>query len=395
MRMDSRYAATPADAIENLLDVPGPGKQRDKDPIAVVARSSYLGDEHVCERATPYSTEMYRLTGIAPIVALVACGSSPTAPDSTADRTLPASHAPALRIVADGVIDITSGESRALEIEERDATGPIRRSASMYSWSSSNTNVVAMDEGGVMRAGPGLGEAIVTARSSTGVQASARIWVQLPEGTPSGFRITLAYGEGVPDEWRPRFRSAADRWERVIRASLLPIDVGAALRGQDAWCFGLPEEMFSGIETGTRVWIGRHTGVGTGGGVCLARSMPSSTAAVGWIKVGGLNEPPFVPSAFLTLHEMGHALGLVGIPPAEQPAWLDRSAQIYRGPLALEGHRRQFGKTIDSLSLSSGHWQFFEDVMSTQRQVTTITQVSVGALMDLGYPAAWYGADGR
>jgi hypothetical protein len=352
----------------------------------------------MCRENTTRPTEMHRLAWIVPVVVILACGPTPTAPDSAADQTSQAPPAPALRIVADPVVDITSGESRALEIEESDAAGPpIRQPASIYSWSSSDTNVVAIDGAGVMRAGPGLGEAIVTARSSTGLHASARIWVQLPEGTPSAFRISLVYGEGVPDEWRPGFRSAADRWERVIRASLPPIDLGAAPRGQEAWCHGLPEEMFSGVETGTRVWVGRHENVGTGGGVCLARSMPSSTAAVGWIKVGGLNESPFVPSAFLTLHEMGHALGLVGLLPVQQPAWLDRSgsAQIYRGPLALEGHRRQFGSTMDSLSLASGHWQLFEDVMSTGRQVTTITQVSVGALMDLGYPAAWYGADRR
>lgn len=342
------------------------------------------------------STEMCRLAVIAPVLVLAACSANPTAPDGAADQTPPVVQAPALRIVGAPVIDMTSGESRALEIEETDATGPpVRRPPSMYGWSSSDRNVVAIDAAGVMRAGPGLGEAIVTARSSTDIQASARIWVQLPEGTPSAFRITLVYGEGVPDEWRPRFRAAADRWERAIRASLPPFDIGAAPRGPDAWCHGLPEEMFTGVETGTRVFVGRHENVGTGGGVCLARPMPSPTAAVGWIKVGGLTEPAFLPSGFLTLHEMGHALGLVGVFPGPHPAWLNQSAQIYRGPLALEGYRRQLGRTIDSLSLTGGHWQFFEDVMSTQRQTTTITQISVGALMDLGYPAAWYGADGR
>jgi hypothetical protein len=256
--------------------------------------------------------------------------------------------------------------------------------------------VAAIDATGTVRAGPSLGGALITARSSGGVETVARVWVQPPQAMPSTFRITLVFGEGVPDDWRPRFRSAADRWERVIRASLPPIDLGAAPPRQDAWCHGLPDAMFGGVETGTRVFVGRHENVGTGGGVCIARPVPFPTSAVGWIKVGGLNEPAFLPSAFLTLHEMGHALGLVGVLPPPQPSWIDSSGRSYIGPLALEGHRRQFGRTVDSLSLSSGHWLVFEDVMSAiQRQTTTITRVSVGALMDLGYPAAWYGADDR
>ena len=345
--------------------------------------------EHQACSARPRCIDLLLLTAV---LALAACGASPTAPDAGAPHTPQGTQA-ALRVIADPVIDMTPGESRALEIEELDSTArPVRHPASMYDWSSSDTNIIAVDGAGLMRAGPGLGEAIVTARSS---EAAVRVWVQVPEGVASGFRITLVYGDGVPDEWRPRFQFAADRWERVIRASLPPIVVEAPARS-DASCHGLPQEMLTGIETGTRVFIGRHENVGTGGGVCLARPMPSPTSAVGWIKVGGLNDPtPFLPDHWLTVHEMGHALGLVGVFPAPHPSWIDRTARIYKGPLALEGHRRQFARTIDSLSLDGGHWQFFEDVMSTQRRILTISQVTVGALMDLGYPAAWYGADRR
>jgi hypothetical protein len=327
-------------------------------------------------------------------IVIAACGTSPTAPDPRADLTTQVSG---VRVVGGPVIDMTPGESRPLEIEETSpSAATVRHPSSSYTWSSSDTNVAAIDATGTMRAGPALGSARITARSSAGVETAALVWVQPPETIPSSFRITLVYGDGIPEEWRPRFRSAADRWERVVRASLPAIDLGAAPPRQDAWCHGLPGSMFGAIETGTRVFVGRHENVGTGGGVCVARPAPFPTSAVGWIKVGGLNEPAFLPSGFLTLHEMGHALGLVGVFPPPHPSWVDPSARRYSGPLALEGHRRQFGSTVDSLSLSNGHWLLFEDVMSaTQRQTTTITRVSVGALMDLGYPAAWYGAGDR
>ncbi len=65
---------------------------------------------------------------------------------------------------------------------------------------------------------------------------------------------------------------------------------------------------------------------------------------------------------------------------------------MYKGPLALEGYRREFGASLTELVLpGSAHWPFAGDVMSTA-QLQRISFVSAGGLMDLGYPAAWHGA---
>lgn len=42
----------------------------------------------------------------------------------------------------------------------------------------------------------------------------------LPEHAPSTFKITLIFEDGFPAGWRLVLDSAAQRWQRVIRAPL-------------------------------------------------------------------------------------------------------------------------------------------------------------------------------
>ena len=57
--------------------------------------------------------------------------------------------------------------------------------------------------------------------------------------------------------------------------------------------------------------------------------------------------------------------------------------------------RRFFGASVPYVELLPGnwHWRGFTGEMMTQPPSGPITTISVGALMDIGYPAAWYGAD--
>jgi hypothetical protein len=145
-----------------------------------------------------------------------------------------------------------------------------------------------------------------------------------------------------------------------------------------------------GSETGTRIIVVRSAIKGSfAGGPCAHRPLPFPTVALGMIEMGQFtNGDPEDIAASLPLHEMGHALGLVGsiLPP--HPPWLDHSAQRYRGPLGLEGYRREFGSTVGSIDVATWHWPFTTDVMSRLGIGVTISKASIGALMDLGYPAA-------
>jgi hypothetical protein len=91
---------------------------------------------------------------------------------------------------------------------------------------------------------------------------------------------------------------------------------------------------------------------------------------------------------WLALHEMGHVLGLVAVVQGVQPEWFSPSTGTYTGPFGLDGYRRFSNTSVSSLSIVNGHWPFPGDVMSGVGTVQ-ITPATVGALMDLGYPAFW------
>ena len=144
------------------------------------------------------------------VLAVAACGGRPTAPSQTPSETPTGTQQPPLRVVADPVVDMTRGETRALPVEERDASGGlVTRAATAYAWSSSDPAVVSVDADGALCALAEFGTAVITVRSPAGLTASVRAWVQLPEGVPSSYHITLIFSEDVLDDWRPGFEWAA------------------------------------------------------------------------------------------------------------------------------------------------------------------------------------------
>ena len=134
----------------------------------------------------------------------------------------------------------------------------------------------------------------------------------------------------------------------------------------------------------------------TTGSPCLQRALPRPTSVFSRITIprsplGDAALDP--PGHLLALHEMGHALGLVGISDIVAPPGFDPVTRRHSGPLTLEGYRRAFGQSVPFLELpNSPHWAFGGDVMSVVSPEIRVTKASAGALMDIGYPAAWYGA---
>lgn len=335
------------------------------------------------------------------VIAVAACGGghpvTPSQPPTQPPGATPGElQHPPLRIVADPVVDMTRGETRALPIEERDASGDLVTRAAAYTWSSSDPDVVSVGADGALHARADFGTAVISVRSPAGLSATVRTWVQLPEDVPSTYHITLIFAENVPLGWRPAFEWAADQYERVIRARLPAVELHGPNR---AVCDDIPGEPplpeLTGTETGTRVYIGRWYGTGpTTGSPCLQRPLPRPTSIFGRITIprGPLGDAALGPPGHrLALHEMGHALGLVGISRIVPPPGFDPVTRQHTGPLTLEGYRRAFGQSVPFLEVpGSSHWSFGGDVMSAVSPEIRITKASAGALMDMGYPAAWY-----
>ena len=126
--------------------------------------------------------------------------------------------------------------------------------------------------------------------------------------------------------------------------------------------------------------------------------MPRPTTVLGVIEAS--HSPtldltsPFTSDTRTAMHELGHVLGLVGMTNEAVP-WFDPRTSRYTERLRA-GRLSPALRSVCSLS-GVAPWQLalaglIGDLM-TQPPSGGITTISVGALMDIGYPAAWYGAE--
>ena len=328
---------------------------------------------------------------LGPVVLAAGCGAGPAAPAPSAVQELGSS----LRILGEPVIDLTRGETRALQVEERGGTGAIvTQPLTAYSWTSSASDTVTVGANGTLLARANYGGATITARSPAGRTATVHVWVQPPSHLPSQYKITLMFAPDVPSGWHSSFQTAAAIVEKVIRGALPPVVLdGIAHPACRAHPGEPPIPALTGTETGTIVYVDRRSGFGAAtGGPCLQRPQPRPTTIFGRITIPRGDADPGRPPVLLSLHEIGHALGLVGLSLDGPPPGFDPSTRRHFGIFTIEGYRRTFGQTVPFVQADGYHWDFGGDAMGTGAPATWFTKVTAGALMDMGYPAAWYGA---
>lgn len=305
--------------------------------------------------------------------------------------------AAAVRIDALPVVTLSPSEMLPLPVTLVDSLGARLDLDVELRWSSEIRERVEVDGDGVLHAGEHPGHSWVFV-DADGLRDSVGVWIQPPEAAASSFEITLHFDQGIPSWWAPALEAAAERWERAIRAELPEVAV-ASLADQCEQLADGPPALRAGTESGVRIFVRISNELPTNGvpratgGVCAGRGLPEPTAVVGLVTLNAysLGDDPPGDLAYLAHHELGHALGLVGAVQGEEPAWLDVMAGEYRGHLALFGRYLDGEGVVSVFELgSNGHWPF-ADLMGTPR-ANTISHATIGALMDLGYPAAWYGS---
>ncbi len=378
--------------------------------VRVIAQATYEPERWVCEqrpgsantwtclivvRAQASYPAAWRLTAIE---AVDAAGNITVAPQAAA-LTILAPLIARIEIAAVDVITLDEGDSAALSVDGYDARGVATR-ALPAEWTSAHADLARVNAAGRVHAVM-PGGTWIRAQHQSGLADSVFVWVQPSAATPSSYRITLVFAHDVPARMRAELQRAADRWARVIRRELPE----AALNyPEGSACPTTPGEplypAMTGSERGTRIYVGMsgrfretHYVVEALGGPCVQRPLPFPTTVLGQITLNRLVDFDTVKATrieFLAAHEMGHVLGLVGVVQGTQPEWLDRVNHRITGVMTREGYRREFGEHVDFVSYQSGsHWPW-PDLMGSGYDNTYVT---VGMLMDFGYPAAWYGAD--
>ncbi|MEM7415925.1 MAG: hypothetical protein AAF389_10545 [Gemmatimonadota bacterium] len=309
-----------------------------------------------------------------------------------------------LTIDAPEVITLSPSDSQLLAARHLVRDGEVGDRVATPEWTSSDPDVASVDERGVVLAHAPYGHAWIRAESD-GWRDSITVAVQPAESTPSSFEITLHFAHDVPQDWRDALTVAKGTWERVIRRPLPEVEI-SPLTEHCGWNWPADHPILQGTEDGVRIMVTvgydfpEDTYVEAVGGPCIHRGLPWPTTVVGTIVV---NADKFGEArdafrwTYLAHHEMGHTFGLAGVIQGFDPPYFDGQSGAYRGRLALWGFKQDTGRLADVLFTSNGsHWQA-PGVMGVGSWIRdgpnpTIGSTSIGSLMDLGYPAAWYGA---
>lgn len=317
-------------------------------------------------------------------------------------------------------IAIVGTEVRTLELSGRDSfevvvlrsDGSQVQPTEPISWSTSDSLRVTVSASGSVLASTRVGAAWVIA-SLQGLRDSVAVWVQSPEHEPSSFAITITYlDDGAPVWWRDALGAAARRWERVIRRPLPPVDANMLIDHCQHAENGIVLPPLNPTERGVNVLVRTGHTFPTGtyvealGGDCNNRGLPFPTTVTGTIILNAdhFALPPTAQRlAYVAHHELGHVLGLAGSIQGVEPWFVRRNVEIVDGTVVTTtahigtfgrfGYAMQVGHEVESVGVDNGgHWtRFFLDLMA-RAPSHVIGATSIGALMDLGYPAAWYGA---
>lgn len=335
----------------------------------------------------------------------------PAAPPPPPVPPPPPASTVAVRIDGGPVLTLTLGDVQQLAASLMMSDGTSRPVTAPAIWRTSTPEQLSVTADGVVSttATPGAGWLHV---ETAGFRDSAAVWVQPPESEPSSFRIRLVYLDShVPAAWVAALERGARRWEQVVRRALPPVDPETLTDHCQHAQNGIALPRLPADERGVVVFIRSSDTFQPGtwlpvvGGQCSHRGLPFPTTVTGAVtlnvdKFDSLPEQAYLE--YLAVHELGHVLGLVG---ATQAVDLEHIVKFWIGPLPVgamttgtftrHGYWLQTGERVAGLSFDYGsaHWSGeFSDVMAIgQFSPEEIRTTSIGALMDLGYIAAWYG----
>ena len=221
-----------------------------------------------------------------------------------------------------------------------------------------------------------------------------------PRDSTGQFDITVEFGEGFNEEWRQAILHSVARWEQVITADYPSSN--ASLAG----C-GIAHEVSVDDLLIHFEWQARTGEIGGAAQVCgtvATPGFPAERPNAGVVQMNSTRYDTqritdFIEVDRVVLHEVGHVLGIGTI-------WRDSGyvtqvgAQMqFTGPNAVNAFRQRYPESTGvPLESDSYHWgdAVRDELMragGNRAQNNKITEVSIGALHDLGYSVSYEQAD--
>ena len=254
---------------------------------------------------------------------------------------------------------------------------------------------------------PGTRTSHLRVTDGTSTVTSSPITLNVAAAAADTFGITLRFDASVTVPQRAVFQQAATRWAQVIRTGLpdVPVDAVANECGTGAPAFNgtvddvlidasvVPIDGVSGVLAQAGPCLVR-----TGGGLPALGAMQFDSADVANMTANG-------QLADVVLHEMGHVLGF-GTMWEPQVTGLGTSDPRFTGLTARGAWSALTGGNADTVPVegtggpgtADSHWR--ESVFGTELMTgwislgaNPLSQVTVGALADLGYGVDLNAAD--
>ena len=234
-----------------------------------------------------------------------------------------------------------------------------------------------------------------------------------PRESTGQFDITVEFGEGFNEEWRQAILHSVARWEQVITADY-PTSM-ASLQGCGIAHEASVDDLLIRFE-----WQGRTGHIGGAAATCGTVATPGfpagrPNAGVIWMNptyFGTQHVGDFMVVDRVVIHEVGHVLGIGTTWLETQMIDLDSIRPHFNGPKATEAFNRIMPRSAASarsrgvegvpVEDDGAHWRssayavdgidgtytVFDDIMlpgGNRTQQNEITEITIGALQDLGY----------
>jgi hypothetical protein len=319
--------------------------------------------------------------------------------------------------VLPGVLDLGVGHTIATQAVAFSAAGDTLHGR-IYTYTIDNPAVASVNSSGVVR-GVAAGTATLTVTSGT---VSMSVPISVATLGVSGFQIDLRFVGNVSSAVKTAAALAAQRWETVISAPLIPYHVitTANLCGD-----GIPA--VDTTETSMMIIIqsdsidGRSNTVGLGG-PCIIRDDAPQFTALGTITVDSADVGSLAQQGLLVsmlTHEMGHVLGIgtlwsdgtvrdsvtyfpntaAGLGGAD-PVFIGHAARVASAELGFTADS-SLGVPIENSGgdgTRDGHWRatvFGHELMTgtLHNGLDPLSLVTIEALADFGYTVVPEAAD--